>query len=328
MGPLSGPAAPGSDLSGRRVLITGGNGFLGSHLCERLVACGAVVGSLSRGKGLLEGLPVARRVAFLQCDLADGERSIREIQGFAPQVLVHLASHPDGREDLRQAEAAIRLNTLATLHALEGFRLAGGGLFVYGDSTKVYGNCEVPYRETTPPSPTSSYAIAKLAGWQLCELYARLHSVLVCAVRPTLVYGARQRWNLFSYVADRVRRGDPEIRLDGGEQTRDPLYVDDAIDAYVATLRSGARVVGRTINIGGGREYTVAELAGLVVRILGGGQRVVCVPGQARPTEIWRSWCDGREARELIGWQPRTDLESGLRATLGVDEVRAAALAC
>jgi nucleoside-diphosphate-sugar epimerase len=323
----TGAGAPARDLLGRRVLITGGSGFLGSHLCDHLVGAGARVGVLSRTKGLLENTAVARRVAFLLCDLTEGEQSIRAIEEFGPEMLVHLASHPDGREDLAQAEAAVRLNTIATLNALEGFRRGGGEFFVYGDSTKVYGNCEVPYREWTPLNPTSSYAIAKVAGRQLCTLYAHLYSMKVCSVRPTLVYGARQRLNLFSHVARCVHRGDAEIRLEGGEQTRDPLYIDDAVDAYVATLRAGPHVAGRDINIGGGREYTVAELARMVVQVLGGRQQVVCLPGRARPTEIWRSWCDGREAGELIGWAPRVDVMRGLYATLRGEETPASALA-
>jgi nucleoside-diphosphate-sugar epimerase len=308
--------ATGRDLSKSRILVTGGSGFIGSHLCERLVARGASVGVLARTPRLLEGSPAYRRCDFIAHDLRNQEASTAAIAAFRPDVLVHLAARPDGREDCEQANACTQTNVLGTLAALEGLRRAGGALLVYGDSTKVYGNAPVPYHESMPLAPTSSYAIAKAAGWQLCQLHARLHGTGICAVRPTIVYGPRQGFNLFTFVAEAVRRGAPEVQLDGGEQTRDPLYIDDAIDAYVAVIEAGDRVLGRAINIGGGRERTVSELAALVVRQLGGTQRVIGIAAQARPTEIWRSWCDNREAEALIGWRPRVGLDEGLRTTL------------
>jgi nucleoside-diphosphate-sugar epimerase len=311
-----------TSLAGRRILVTGGGGFFGSHLCERLVARGADVGVLARTPGMLQDLAARQACEFLACDLNDAERAIDAIVRFRPEFVVHLASRPDGREDFAQAQAATQVNVAGTLNALEGTLRAGGALFVYGDSTKVYGNSEVPYRESTPAAPNSSYAVGKLAGWHLCELYASLHGLNVCSVRPTMTYGPRQRFNLFSFVAQSVQRGDPEVRLDGGNQTRDPLYVGDAVDAFVAILGNGARASGRIINIGGGVEYSVAELAHHAVRVLGGRQRVVCVPGQTRPTEIWRSYCDNAEAQSILGWTPRTDLPDGLAATfasMGVD---------
>jgi nucleoside-diphosphate-sugar epimerase len=307
--------APVTPVGGRRVLVTGGSGFIGSHLCEKLAARGFEVASLSRSPGWLAVAVADGRCAHLPCDVTDAASCAAAIEAYRPHVLVHLMSHPDAGESAAQSQACIDHNVTGTLNVLEGFRRAQGGLFVYGDSTKVFGNCEVPYREASAGRPNSSYAITKAAGWQFCELYAQVHEINVCAIRPTMVYGPRQRFNLFTFLIQCVQRGDAEIRLDGGDQTRDPLYVDDAAEAYADVVAAGEAMAGRRLSIGGGEEHRVASLAARVARMLGSEQRIVTVPGKARPTEIWRSWCDNREAREALGWEPRTDLDAGLRAT-------------
>jgi UDP-glucose 4-epimerase len=106
------------------------------------------------------------------------------------------------------------------------------------------------------------------------------------------------------------------IRLDGGDQTRDPLYVDDAVDAFIHAAHAGAKLAGRVINIGGGEEQTVEQLARRIVQWMNSSVPVVSAPCRRRPTEISRSFCDNAEAAQLLGWQPRTDLETGVRRTI------------
>lgn len=303
-------------LFGKRVLVSGASGFLGSHLVERLVRDGAVVGALSRSRGWLDSLDMRGKVSFIPCDLCDAEKAQEAISGFAPEILFHFAGQPDGTEGLKQAHSVIKHNVAGTVNALEGFRLAKGDVFVYGDSCKVYGNGEVPYRENSPIRPDSSYAIAKSAGWQFCQLYQKIYGMAVVSVRPTLIHGPRQGYNLISYVVQNVLEGKTEIRLDGGAQTRDPMFVDDAVDAYLATAVRGNLLAGRVINIGGGCEYSVAEISARVVELMGGEQQIVAVARNARPTEMWRSYCDNVEATELLGWRPNTSLRAGLEKTI------------
>ncbi len=225
---------------------------------------------------------------------------------------MQLSAHPDGEESHAQAQQSIQTNVTGTLNALEGFCTCSGELYLYGDSVKVYGNCDVPYREDAPTRPNSSYAVAKLAGWQLCELYSRVRGVTAAAIRPTLVYGPGQRFNVVSFVVNSVLDGRLEIPLSGGTQTRDPLYIDDAVSAYVAAIRRGRTVAGRRIVIGGGAECTVQSLGETVVRLMKGNQKVMSVAQAARPTEIWRSFADNLEAGQILGWKPEVSLEEGL----------------
>ena len=303
-------------LAGLRVVVTGASGFVGSHLVERLSELGATVGALSRTRGRLDQLGDAR-FDYLQCDLTDAAATREVITGFAPHTLLHFASRPDAHESFEHTKDSLDVNAVGTLNALDALKTAGGKVIVYGDSCKVYGaNAEVPYREQTPTVPNSTYAISKLAGWQICQLYGRLHNIAAVTVRPTLMHGPRQSYNLFSFIVDRIRKHESDIPLDGGRQTRDPLFVSDAVDAVLTAAERAPDLAGRVINIGGGSETTVERLAQLVVELSGSRAVVVCRPDRVRPTEMWRSYCDNKEAEMLLGWRPRTPLAAALRQTI------------
>jgi nucleoside-diphosphate-sugar epimerase len=314
MGSGVGGALP---LTGRRILVTGASGFLGAHLVARLIAEGARVGALARGRGCLDEFELMRPFTFLPCDLTDAAATREAFEGFAPEIVFHFASHPDACEQHEHMQTVLEVNAGGTLNTLEALRLCGGRAILYGDSCKVYGSqAAVPYREATPVDPGSSYALSKLAGWHLCLLYSRLHGIAAVALRPTLIYGPRQGLNLITFAVDRLLAGHAEIPLDGGVQTRDPLFVADALDAFVAAAERAHLLDGRVINLGGGHELTVEALVGLVVELSGRRSRVVSYPERARPTEIWRSFCDNAEAEQLLGWRPRTPLRSGLVQTI------------
>lgn len=302
-------------LFGKRIMVTGASGFLGSALVRRLVAEGAVVAAVSRTKGGLAP-NYEQGFQFFPCDLEDASETGRLMVAFAPDILFHFAASPDGRESFTHAHDCIRSNTIVTLNALEGFRLAHGDLFIYGDSCKVYGNGIVPYREAMPVQPISSYAIAKAAGWQLCNLYTNIYKLGTLSIRPTMVYGPGQSYNLISYVVDCVLDGKTDVVLDGGSQTRDPLYIDDAVEAYVSAARFGHTLSARVVNIGGGQETTVRHLTELVLKIMNANLPVTESPARARPTEMWRSYCDNFESQSLLLWQACVSLREGLSRTI------------
>jgi len=304
----------GHALAGRRILVTGASGFLGSSLVERLLQLNANVAALTRSP---EKLPLLHHpgYTFLPCDLGESAEAIRAFTQFQPEIVFHFAAHPDAAENFSQAEKTVQGNISVTLNTLEALGRCGGKLLIYGDSCKVYGQAPVPYRESTPIAPLSSYAIAKATGWELCKMYHRIHGLPVVSVRPTMIYGPRQAFNLFSFVADCVSN-NREIRLDGGSQTRDPLFIRDALDAFVATAERGTELAGRVINIGGGEEQTVVELARNCVRLVGSSVQVVPLASRMRPTDTARSYCDNVEAMAMLGWQPQTPRIEGLKRTL------------
>jgi len=307
---------PTAKLNNQRILVTGASGFLGAHLIARLERQGAVVAGLARTHGRLDQIPAANGCLFLPCDLTDSKTTLQAIQRFKPQTLFHLAAQPDGPESFEHTKTTLQTNLIGTLNVLEAFRHSGGQLLIYGDSSKIYGNGPVPYREETPTAPNSSYAITKAGGWSLCQLYAKLYGFHTVSLRPSIIYGPLQNRNLIQYVTDCVLDGQTTVTLDGGSQTRDPLFIDDAVDAMIATVHHGSTLGGRVINIGGGHEIAVRDLATIIVQEAGGGPKVVCRDMKARPTELWRSWCDNIAAGRLIGWHPQTPLRDGLRQTI------------
>jgi dTDP-glucose 4,6-dehydratase len=174
----------------------------------------------------------------------------------------------------------------------------------------------VPYLEASPARPISAYAIAKSAGWQLCELYFRIHGLPTVSIRPTMIYGPRQSFNLISFVVDCVLDGKSEVVLDGGSQTRDPLYVDDAVAAYLSAAVLGPDLSRRVVNIGGGNERSVIQLAELILELMEANLDVVEAPGRTRPTEMKRSYCDNHESRQMLEWEPQVSLREGLTRTI------------
>ena len=307
-----------NSLQGKRILVTGASGFIGASLVEKFLAADAMVCAVSRTKGRLSEIAGQERCEFVSCDLTRETETTRLFEKFAPQIVFHFASHPDGRECYAQARRAIETNLLGTLNTLEGFRLMGDAaeLFVYGDTSKVYGDGEVPYRAGMPIKPLSSYAIAKASGWQLCQLYERLYNTPSVAVRPTLIYGPRQSFNLISFVIECVLGGKKEVTLDGGSQTRDPLFIEDALEAFFAVAFHNRTLAGNVINIGGNSECSVSEIAEMIVELMGARTPVVSIEHGVRPTDTRRSYCDNHEAAQLINWRPRTSLLKGLRLTI------------
>lgn len=309
-------ASAGSRFAGVRVVVTGASGFIGSHLVERLAAEGAVVGALARTRGRLAEL-LASPFTFLECDLTDARAARESIRGFAPHTLFHIASHPDAAESFAHATRSFAVNLHGTLNVIEALKQATGKVIVYGDSCKVYGGqAEVPYRSTTPTAPNSSYALSKLAGWQACRVYGPPAGIASVSVRPTLIHGPRQSYNLVGFIVKRLLDGADEIPLDAGTQTRDPLFISDAVDALLAAAERAPLLDGRVVNVGGGHETSVEDLARLVVDVSGRRAVVSCRPQHARATEMWRSYCDNVEASAMLDWVPRTSLVTGLTHTV------------
>jgi nucleoside-diphosphate-sugar epimerase len=305
-----------NSVTGKRVLVTGASGFIGSHLVERLVRDGAIVSALSRTEGQLAELAGRLSVEFFACDLAQTEQTRRLLESCSPSIVYHFAAYPDGQETFERFRNNITANIESTVNLLEAFKSAGGKTFVFGDSTKAYGDSPAPYTSHTPLQPLSSYAIAKAAGWQFCELYRRLYGTNVVSVRPTMIYGPRQNYNLITYVVQAVLKGQSEIPLMGGLQTRDPLYIDDALEAFVAIGQSSDHLSGRVVNLAGGDERPIVDIARMVVELMGSTARIVPRADQARPTDTTRSSCDNGEAKMLLNWEPGTSLRDGLQRTI------------
>ncbi|MGQ8367330.1 NAD-dependent epimerase/dehydratase family protein [Glaciecola sp. 1036] len=316
------------DLSNKRVLITGAGGFIGSHIVESLLSDLSIPNShilaLSRKRGKLDHILHKDQINFVPCDLLDQEKISQTVVDFNPHIIFHMASQPDASEGFQQSVDTVDVNIQGTINLLDAFTKSNNPeVIVYGDSAKVYGTNAVPYSSKTPVGPNSSYAISKIAGWEYAKLFGNLHGFNAVSVRPTLVYGARQPLNLIKFVINCALRGDKSITLDGGLQTRAPLYIDDAVDAYLLSLEHAYSVHGSVINVSGAEELSVQLIANTIIDMMKADTSIIINQQKIRPTEMQRSYSDISEAKAMIGWSPKFNLSDGLKVL--IDELVIAA---
>lgn len=296
------------------VAVTGATGFIGSHLVEALVKLGAEVITIARSESRLGNLAcVEGRHKFIECDLSERGALVLALSTARPSLLFHLAAEPDLGESFDQIATRLKTNTLGVLHTLEGSIEVGCQRFVLADSCKVYGNQPVPHTAAQHPMPISSYAISKAAAWHLAQVVALQHRLELVSLRFTFVYGARQNWNLLRYVERCALKGTP-VLMQGGTQTRDPVYVGDAVSALLAAGVSPS-APGSAIPIGGGLELTVHDMCAKTLAVLGARSPIVANAVSMRETEIFHSYSDNRDALRLLGWKPNCTFEDGLRLT-------------
>jgi nucleoside-diphosphate-sugar epimerase len=301
-------------MVGRRMAVIGATGFIGSHLTEYLLASGAEVLAVARSRRRFANLSaVAGDCRFALADILDLEQLRAVLAEFRPEAVLHLAADVDADETFEHMRASIRSNAIGAANVLDASARSGAAVLVHADSCKVWGNGPVPYREAQPDAPLCSYAIGKAAAWRLCRLASAMTGMAVCSLRSTSVYGPRQNPNLITHVSDCVRRAVP-VRLLGGSQTRDLLYVADAVRAFAAAASEPA-AWGRIVPVGGGRELSVLQICREIVNLLGSSIEIVAEAHEARLTEIWRSYCDNLEAADLLGWSPEIGLREGLSRT-------------
>jgi UDP-glucose 4-epimerase len=311
-----------------RVMVTGGAGFIGSNLVDRLLAEGHavdVVDDLSSGS--LANLASARaeqahEMTFHQLDVRSGEL-VEMITRRRPEVIFHLAAQADVRVSVNRPVFDADINILGTLRVLEGARALESARVVFAASGgTLYGEpdaADLPVRESHSHRPLSPYGVSKKAAIDYLVAYRELHSVEFCALALANVYGPRQdphgEAGVVAIFADRLLRGEPVTIFGDGEQTRDFIFVDDVVDAFV---RAATRGGGLLLNVGTGRELSVNELARVMAQEAGSSVPPLYAP--ARPGELQRSALDPERAGIHLGWSAWTELPRGVQSVL--DHVR------
>jgi len=293
------------------VLVTGGAGFIGSHVAEALVARGedvVVLDDLSSGKR--ENLPEG-------AELVEGD--IREPQeepfaGVKPDICFHLAAQADVRVSVARPEHDARINVIGTINLLEAAREHGTQLVFSSTGGAIYGECDGPAPEDAPRQPLAPYGTSKLAGEEYLATYNRLHGTKHVVLRYGNVYGPRQdphgEAGVVAIFFKRFLSGEQPRIFGDGKQTRDYVY---AVDVVRATLAAAGRD-GGVYNVGTGRETSVVELFDLCRRVAG-KESVEPEFAPPRPGELQRSVLDVSRAVDDLGWRPEHSLEEGLRET-------------
>src|SRR5213592_944207 len=302
-----------------RVLVTGGAGFIGSHLAEKLLASGHQVVILDdfndfydpqTKHGNIAGL--ARDVTVYHVDLRDSESVRNLFHREKVDAIAHLAARAGVRPSIQQPRLYYDTNVTGTLHLLEAARVTGVERFVFASSSSVYGASKrIPFSEDEHLTQTfSPYAATKIAGEFLCSTYSHLYNLRVVALRYFTVYGPRQRPDLAIHqFTRRIYAGQPIDQFGDGSTRRDYTYIDDVIQGTMAALEyDGPRY--DIFNLGESDTIQLKDLIAAIENALGKKAKINQLPEQ--PADMPLTRADISKARKLLDYKPTTRLSDGL----------------
>ncbi len=304
-----------------QVLVTGAAGFIGSTLVDRLLGDGhTVVGldDLSRGRTAnLAAAGTSERFEFVEADIADADL-IAIFDKHKPEVVHHLAAQIDVRRSVEEPEFDAAVNVVGTVRLAEAARRAGVRKVVHTSSGgSIYGApTDFPINESTPVDPASPYAASKVAGEIYLNTFRHLYGVDCSFIAPSNVYGPRQdphgEAGVVAIFVNAMLAGRPTRVYGDGSNTRDYVFVDDVVEAFVRA--SGTGGCGQRFNIGTGLETSDRQLHSVVAKVIGVADNPEFAP--ARLGDLKRSCLDVRKAEMVLGWRPQVRLEEGIARTV------------
>jgi NAD dependent epimerase/dehydratase len=311
-------------LRGTRVLVTGADGFIGSHLAEALVAEGADVRAFciynSRGSAgwLDEATPEVRSSLDIRLgDIRDAAFVARALDGV--ELVFHLAALIAIPYSYVAVESFVDTNVRGTLNVLEGALRAQARRVIVTSTSEVYGTPDVlPIRETHPLHAQSPYAATKVAADQLSLAFHRSYELPVVVLRPFNTYGPRQSERaVLPTMIRQLLEGRREIHLGRLDTRRDLTFVGDTVDGFLRAATAPG-IEGQTIQLGTGRSETIGELFHIACRLTGSDAAAVLDPSRIRPdaSEVLALLSDPSLAHDLLGWEAATSLEDGIAATI------------
>ena len=302
-----------------KILVTGGAGFIGSHLCEALVAEGAQVVVIDDFNDYYDPAVKEQHLAGIRDQITVVRGDIRDValvdslfEEHRFDKVFHLAGRAGVRPSIVDPRLYISTNIDGTLNLLEGCRKTGVKSFIFASSSSVYGmNEKVPFAEDDLIQRTiSPYAATKLAGEQLCSNYSHLFGIRCVCLRFFTVYGPRQRADLaISKFTHKILSGEPIDQYGDGRSARDYTFVEDIISGVMAAGRYTATDF-EIINLGGSAANTLSQLISAIEEILGKKAEIRYLPDQ--PGDVPLTYADVSKAHRLLGYEPRTPLLKGL----------------
>lgn len=311
------------EIKGKKTLVTGAGGFIGSHLVEALVRMGAKVSVFIRYNsrsdlGLLDRLPkkINQELEVFAGDLKDPEALRRPVKGC--EIVFHLGSLIAIPYSYTNPMDFVQTNIVGSANLLSACLWNNVEKIVHTSTSEVYGTAiYCPMDEKHPLQAQSPYSATKIAADKLAESYCRAFGIPVAIARPFNTYGPRQSSRaVIPTIILQALHGD-KIMLGSVEPKRDFMYVEDTVSGLIEVAKS-VQSVGEVINIGCGREISIAELAQVILSVMGKEATILKEERRVRPekSEVERLMCNNSKAMELLGWEPRISLKEGLRRTI------------
>lgn len=303
-------------MKNKRVLITGGAGFIGSHLTRRLVGMGADVTVVVKYKSIIDCVRLSsiwKDITVNEADLRNID-SLRQFNKKSYDIIFHLCAYNHVGDSFLHTSEALMSNAIATANLLEF--APEFSKFIYISSSEVYGfQQSVPFREEFTPFPISPYAVGKYAG----ELYARMKrhqtkKAIVC-VRPFNTFGPYQSERaVIPELIIKCLQG-LTIKTTEGKQTREFNYIENIVDGLIAAAQI-EEIPEQTINVGSGQEIAICDLVRKIHELSNSTSELQIGALSNRPTEIWRMCAANTSAEQLLGWKPQISFEEGLVRTI------------
>jgi len=310
-------------LQGKKVLVTGAGGFIGSYLVEKLVNTGAHVKTLVRYNsrndwGLIELLPpeIKENIEIIAGDLRDPETVREAVSEIA--IVFHLAALIAIPYSYQHPREYVETNIIGTLNVLNAAKDYEIEKIIHTSTSEVYGSAKyVPIDEEHPLQGQSPYSATKIGADALAESFYRSYNLPVATIRPFNIYGPKQSARaviptIISQVLTQNR-----LRLGSLHPTRDYTYVSDTIEGFIKVAES-PNSIGEIINIGSNFEVSIGDIANKVLNILNKDIMIETDEQRVRPeqSEVQRLWCNNNKAKNLIGWEPRVNFDVGLNQTI------------
>ncbi|MGE5380692.1 MAG: NAD-dependent 4,6-dehydratase LegB [Methylocystaceae bacterium] len=308
------------DLNGKRVLVTGADGFIGSHLAERLLTLGCKVRAFTlynsfNSWGWLDTIPQEKqnKLEIFAGDVRDPHGVKRAMQDC--EVVFHLAALIGIPYSYHSPDAYVDTNIKGTLNVLQAARELGTLRIVHTSTSEVYGTAQyVPINEEHPLQGQSPYAATKIGADQLTLSFYRSFGTPVSVIRPFNTYGPRQSTRaVIPTIITQIAQGKTEIELGSLHPTRDFSYVKDTVNGFIAVSQADS-AVGQVVNIGSNFEVSIGELVTIIADVMKVDVKVKSRDNRMRPalSEVERLWADNLKARELTGWEPLFAGKDGL----------------
>jgi len=295
----------------KRVLLTGGAGFIGRRLRQRLSELGAVVYSLDNRPAAVQG------PGDIQCDIRDAEALKAAVAGISPEIVFHLAASIDRSPESARIKPMLEVNLFGTLNLFESLKAvpACGAVVLSGTGEEYGRDARAPFLETYREDPVGPYSYSKLCVSYLAGMFFKVYRLPVIVFRPTLAYGPGQEPAMFIPSLIRTLRRGERFQMTMGEQVRDFVYVDDLVDVYLKAGVSGTGF-GEIFNIGSGETCTIKDLAHKLAALMNKSSLLDIGLKAYRPAEIMDYRVDFSKAGKVFGWKAGTGLDEGLRLTL------------